>query len=138
MAISSIIQGSTANDFNLTISQAEHDAIKKCRPALLPHVGLMIKSLFNAPPTVNDATFEEVRKYVREMMCGQDMGGFLVIHDFMKQNVKTRAHINAIILKEAKAYREMYDNITQYCKDQMCQWRGTNLLIPREALSTQD
>lgn len=134
IAISSIIQGTNANDFNLNISQAEHESIKKCRPALLPHIGLMVKSLFNAPPTAHDATFEEVRKYVREMMCGQDMGGFLVIHEFMKQNVKTRAHINAIILKEAKAYREMYEKVESYCKDQNIPIEGYKLIDPKGSL----
>lgn len=133
-AVSSILTGPGSNPYSFQITSVEHDQIRKCRQALLPHVGAMIEALFKIPANTNDLLFEEVRKYIREMMCGQDMGGFMVIQDFIDQTDKTRAHVSPVILKEAKAYLEMRKNVEKFCKDRGVMTEGYKLIDPKASL----
>lgn len=112
----------------MAITEVEHRAMQHCRRALLPNVAKLVHALFNAERDP-DTRFEKVRKYVRDMMCGQDMGGFMAIHEFLLQSHKTRAHANNTVLGEAIQYFEMYRAVQDYCAE-----RG----VPKEAYTLID
>lgn len=98
---------------SLTIEDESIAELHAMREHIRPLLHLLVRPLFSGGIIANTP----IMKYAQLMFSGYEMSSFLVIHAWLNSSVKTAAHVDAQVLEEMVAYKNMYDSVKAACGD---------------------
>lgn len=115
--------------FKLAMSSVTYRSLINAHDHVRKYFKFFVKPIFIGH--FNDQ-LTPVIDYIRTMLSGYEMSGFLAINSWLHTTPFTRAHVDQYILAEAKEYKKQYEEAKQACAEYPID--VYRLLVPNDKL----
>lgn len=100
--------------FQFSITENQVMIMDKLRVGLRSLIKELAAPILNPPEGIS-AEVAQTMAYIKLMLVGFEMSGFMIIHEFLLMDDKREAHAHHDIQKEMKDYFFMYDEVRKAC-----------------------